>query len=229
MHKGGMRSYVERENLLAAHAFAIADDYKAGKLPEAFATERLRQLAHNGRDAADPLQVPPLFGTPGSTPQTEQIRMYNRERFLVDKLLENEGFKVIEPKSDVTDAMREYLDYVPVSQVQAVQPQVQQVQAVQPQAAPVRQVQQPQPQVQQPQPEPQVRRQPNRRNSVAPKVQDMGLADLINKVGGDNAQPEHRQRRNSVSGEQNRPGLENNIPDQGVQQGHGVNGPNNRH
>ncbi len=231
-----MRSYVERENLLAAHALAIADDYKAGKLPEAFATERLRQLAHNGRDAADPLQVPPLFGTPGSTPQSEQIRMYNRERFLVDKLLENEGFKVIEPKSDVTDAMREYLDHVPVSQVQAVQPQ----------AAPVRQVQQPQPgpqnaqnaggpqpeiqpQVQQPQPEPQVRRQPNRRNSVAPKVQDMGLADLINKVGGDNAQPEHRQRRNSVSGEQNRPGLENNIPDQGAQQGHGVNGPNNRH
>ncbi|MBR5115959.1 MAG: hypothetical protein IK096_02740, partial [Lachnospiraceae bacterium] len=79
-------AYSQRETLKKGRAQAIVEDYKAGKLPEAYASAKLNQLAEMNARGNEPLQTLPVFGAPERSAGRERLRQENRERLLTQSI-----------------------------------------------------------------------------------------------------------------------------------------------
>ncbi|MCR5178682.1 MAG: hypothetical protein K6C95_06830 [Lachnospiraceae bacterium] len=103
-----------RESLIRARARTIADDYKAGKIPEGYAAGRLNQLAAMSENNYQPVEAPPLFGERQTNPVRENNRLRAREKYLVQSLMEGRGYKVGLEKTDIADSMRNSMEKLTV-------------------------------------------------------------------------------------------------------------------
>ncbi len=103
-----------RDSLIRSRAQAIADDYRAGRIPEGYAAGRLEQLAGLKDNNYQPVDAPALFGERQANPAREQSRLAQRERFLAQSVMEGKGFKVKPERNDIADSMRTSMDKLSV-------------------------------------------------------------------------------------------------------------------
>ncbi|MBQ3790172.1 MAG: hypothetical protein II800_04515, partial [Lachnospiraceae bacterium] len=98
-----------RESLKQRRALSLMEDYKAGKLPEAYVTEQLKTLSLLTQNQNRPPETLPLFGKQLDNRVAEGNRRRARELFLQDRLLENMGLTVKQSVTQPTDTMLPYL------------------------------------------------------------------------------------------------------------------------
>ncbi len=210
---------------LRSRARTILADYREGKIPQAYAEARLKQLREIAAGGAVPTQMPPLFGESRQTSVAERIRQEQRDLFLSCHVLDGRRFHAQPGQPDLTDTMLVCLDELGVPMqpqeaplapgpqaAQNVQQNVQQAQPVPQgqqnvqQAQPVPQGQQnvqqaqPVPQGQPPQqagPKPPMHQAPIRRTLSG--VYDTSFAALEKQLLGDKVEPAPRQRKGSVT------------------------------
>ncbi|MCR5177426.1 MAG: hypothetical protein K6C95_00415 [Lachnospiraceae bacterium] len=231
------RACMERDRIKQARARAIADDFKAGKLPEEYATARIRQISVMNNAGNQFVAAPPLFGERDADQALERARLQKRESFLAARFLENHGLKIKNENTPLPGNMSKALNEFAVPEAseweiiesapRAQNAGVQRVNEQPVNAAPIQQGPAVVPPVNQANMNvlPVNNAQPRRRRSIAeePAVHNKSFEDLERKFLGDKVQEPQHKRRNSLSGEQNRPQMEN------IQQGAGAQPENGQH
>ncbi|MCR5178937.1 MAG: hypothetical protein K6C95_08145, partial [Lachnospiraceae bacterium] len=203
-----INAYNQRDVLIKGRAKAIADAYMAGTMPEAYAKEKLQQLAEMSTTGNGTLRTPPLFGDRQPDAAGENARLSAREKFLSGKLCRSQGILIGQPKNYAAGMVNalDALGLMPAQEEPVQQPvNVQQVQNEQLQ------------QVQNVQPQQHVNEQMPKAK-VDEQIKDKSFADLEKQLLGDRPQQDHRQRRGSVSVPVNRPQMEDQAGQRGPKQ-----------